>query len=74
MAAQRHGVAPNQPYYGRRLIRGALMVRSYKRVAASSEVCKLENRFCDPQRPLGRKTIDNEILPEALSKTRKNLP
>lgn len=37
-------------------------------VVGNSEVKKLENRVCELERMLGRKTMEVEILREALSK------
>jgi transposase len=66
--ARRHGVAPNLLY--RRLLSegGAMAVDSDEPVIGTSEVKKLEDRVRDLERMLGRKTLENEILREALSK------
>ena len=69
-AARRHGVAPNLLYRWRRLLSegGVTAVGSDGPVIGSSEVRKLEERVRDLERLLGRKTMENEILREALSK------
>ncbi|MBD9498555.1 IS3 family transposase (plasmid) [Ensifer adhaerens] len=69
-AARRHGVAPNLLYRWRRLLSegGAVAVDSDEPVIGNSEVKKLEDRVRELERILGRKTLENEILREALSK------
>jgi transposase len=67
---RRHGVAPNLPYRRRRLLRegGAAAVDSDEPLIGNSEVKKLEDRLRELERMLGRKTMEVEILREALSK------
>jgi len=69
-AARRHGVAPNLLYRWRRLLSegGAAAVDSDEPVVGNSEVKKLEDRVRELERMLGRKTMEVEILREALSK------
>ncbi|AYC99597.1 transposase [Neorhizobium sp. NCHU2750] len=69
-AARRHGVAPNLLYRWRRLLSegGAAAVGSDEPVVGNSEVKKLEDRVRELERMLGRKTMEVEILREALSK------
>ena len=69
-AAQRHGVAPKLLYRWRRLLNkgGAVAVDSDEPVIGNSEVKKREDRVRELERILGRKTLENEILREALSK------
>ncbi|WFP90749.1 IS3 family transposase [Ensifer adhaerens] len=69
-AARRHGVAPNLLYRWRRLLSegGAVAVDSDEPVIGNSEVRKLDDRVRELERILGRKTLENEILREALSK------
>lgn len=64
--ACRHGVAPNLLYRWRRLLSegGAAAVDSDEPL----EVKKLEDRVRELERMLGRKTMEVEILREALSK------
>ncbi|ANH02959.1 transposase [Shinella sp. HZN7] len=68
--ARRHGVAPNLLYRWRRLLSegGAAAVGSDEPVVGNSEVKKLEDRVRELERMLGRKTMEVEILREALSK------
>src|SRR5579871_3777977 len=69
--AGRRGVAPNLLYRWRRLLTegGAAAVGSDEPVVASSEVRRLEERVRDLERLLGRKTMEVEILKEALAKS-----
>ena len=69
-AARRHGVAPNLLYRWRRFLSegGAAAVGSDEAVIDNSEVKKLEDRVRELERMLGRKTMEVEILREALSK------
>lgn len=75
-AARRHGVAPNLLYRWRRLLSegGAVAVGSDEPVIGNSEVKKLEDRVRELERILGRKTLENEILREALSKAQSKKP
>ncbi|EYR84214.1 transposase IS3/IS911 family protein [Shinella sp. DD12] len=68
--ARRHRVAPNLVYRWRRLLSegGAAAVDSDEPVVGNSEVKKLEDRVRELERMLGRKTMEVEILREALSK------
>lgn len=68
--ARRNGVAPNLLFRWRRLMDegGAMAVGSIEPVVGASEVRKLEERVRDLERLLGRKTMENEILREALAK------
>ena len=74
--ARRNGVAPNLLFRWRRLMDegGAMAVGSNAPVVGASEVRKLEDRVRDLQRLLGRKTMENEILREALTKTQAKKP
>ncbi|SDB58863.1 transposase [Bauldia litoralis] len=68
--ARRNGVAANLLYRWRRLMSegGVTAVGSDEPVVGNSEVRKLEERVRDLERLLGRKTMENEILREALAK------
>jgi transposase len=70
--ARRNGVAPNLLFRWRRLMSegGAMAVGSDEPVVGASEVRKLEERVRDLERLLGRKTMENEILREALNQAR----
>ena len=75
-AARRNGVAPNLLYRWRRLMSegGVTAVRSDEPVVGNSEVRKLEERVRELERLLGRKTMEVEILREALSKASSKKP
>jgi transposase len=68
--ARRNGVAPNLLFCWRRLMNegGVTAVGSDEPVVGSSEVRRLEERVRELERLLGRKTMENEILREALAK------
>jgi transposase len=68
--ARRNGVAPNLLFRWRRLMNegGVTAVGSDEPVVGSSEVRRLEERVRELERLLGRKTMENEILREALAK------
>ena len=74
--ARRHGVAPNLLYRWRRLMAegGAAAVGSDESVVGSSEVRRLEERVRELERLLGRKTMEVEILKEALAKANSKKP
>jgi transposase len=74
--ARRHGVAPNLLYRWRRLVNqgGATAVGSDEPVVGSSEVRRLEERIRELERLLGRKTMEVEILKEALRRTQAKKP
>ena len=75
-AARRRGVAPNLLYRWRRLMTegGAAAVGSDEPVVGSSEMRRLEDRIRDLERLLGRKTMEIEILREALAKSESKKP
>lgn len=68
--ARRHSVAPNLLFRWRRLMNegGVTAVGSDEPVVGTSEVRRLEERVRELERLLGRKTMENEILREALAK------
>ena len=51
-----------------------MAVGSNEPVVGASEVRKLEDRVRDVERLLGRKTMENEILREALAKAQAKKP
>ena len=51
-----------------------MAVSSDETVVGTSEVKKLEYRIRDLERLLGRKTLENEILREALAKSQSKKP
>ena len=68
--ARRNGVAPNLLFRWRRLMAegGAMAVGKNASAVGASEVRRLEDRVRDLERLLGRKTMEAEILREALEK------
>lgn len=74
--AQRRGVASNLLYRWRRLLKegGAAAVGSDESVVGSSEVRRLEERVRDLERLLGRKTMEVEILKDALARSESKKP
>ena len=74
--ARRHGVAANLLFRWRKLLAdgGTAAVGSDEEVVGASEVRKLEARIRELERQLGRKTLEVEILKEALDTTRAKKP
>jgi len=70
--ARRHGLSPSLVFRWRRLMSegGKEAVRADDDVVAASEARKLEERVRDLERLLGRKTLEVEILKEALELSR----
>ncbi len=71
--ARKYGVNPNQVFNWRRLMReGALSaVRADEEVVGASEVKQLKVRIRELERLLGKKTLEIEILKEALEVVRE---
>ena len=71
---RRNGVAANLLYRWRRLMTegGAIAVQADEAVTGNGEVRCLEERIREPERQLGRKTLEAEILKEALAKADGN--
>jgi transposase len=69
--ARRHGVVPNLLYRWRRLMTegGAVAVDADDQVTSNQDMRKLEDRVRELERLLGRKTIEVEILKDALAKS-----
>ena len=76
VVARRNGVAPNHLYRWRRLMLagGSVAVREDDDVTANKVVRQLEDRIRELERQLGRKTLEAEILREALDKSRSKKP
>ena len=74
--ARRNGVAPNLLFRWRRLMNegGVSAVGSDEPVVGSSQLRRLEERVRELERLLGRKTMENEILREALDKAQAKKP
>jgi transposase len=72
LVARRHGIAPNQLFRWRQLYaEGALSaVGAGEEVVSASEYRALRGQVREPQRLLGKKTLENEILREALDLAR----
>ena len=72
VVARRNGVAPNLLYRWRRLMLdgGAVAVSEDDDVTSNRAVRQMEDRIRELERQLGRKTLEVEILKEALDKTR----
>jgi len=68
LVARRHGVAPSQLFAWRRLAnQGALTAtQADEEVVPASEYRSLQNQIRELQRLLGKKTLESEILKEAL--------
>jgi transposase len=73
LVARRHGIAPSQLFYWRRRMEeGALTgVDSEERVVPESIVRELEQKIQKLERLLGQKTVDIEILKEAVRLARE---
>ena len=77
VVARRNGVAPNLLYRWRRLMLegGSVAVIEDDDVTSNRVVREMESRIRELERQLGRKTLEAEILREALDKSRvKNRP
>ena len=74
--ACRNGVAPNLLYQWRRLMLdgGAVAVSEDDDVTSNRAVRQMEERIRALERQLGRKTLEAEILREALDKARSKKP
>lgn len=72
IVARRNGVAPNLLYRWRRLMLegGSVAVTEDDDVTSNRVVREMESRIRELERQLGRKTMEAEILREALDKSR----
>src|SRR5687768_11023979 len=66
--ARRHGISPSLLFHWRRRMAegGKEAVRADDAVVSASEVRALQRRIRELERVLGRKTLENEILREAV--------
>lgn len=76
VVARRNGVAPNLLYRWRRLMLegGSIAVAGDDEVTSNRTVRQMEDRIRELERQLGRKTMEVEILKEALGKARSKKP
>ncbi|EYD72835.1 Mobile element protein [Limimaricola hongkongensis DSM 17492] len=76
VVARRNGVAANLLYRWRRLMLdgGAVAVSGDDDVTSNRAVRQMEERIRELERQLGRKTLEVEILKEALDKSRLKKP
>lgn len=76
VVARRNGVAPNLLYRWRRLMLegGSIAVTGDDDVTSNRLVRQMEQRIRELERQLGRKTLEAEILKEALDKARPKKP
>lgn len=74
--ARRNGVAPNLLYRWRKLMLegGSIAVAADDSVTGNKTVRDMETRIRELERQLGRKTMEVEILKEALDKSRAKKP
>ena len=74
--ARRHGLSPSLVFRWRRLMSegGKQAVQADEEVIAASEVRRLQDRVRELERLLGRKTMEVEILKEALDLARAKKP
>lgn len=68
LVARRHGIAPNQLFTWRRLHAGGALsaVGAGEEVVPASEYRALQHQVRELQRLLGKKTLETEILRDAL--------
>lgn len=71
--ARKHGVSPSLLFTWRRLAREGKLsaVKAGEEVVASSEVRQLKARIRELERVLGKKTMENEILKDAVEIARE---
>ena len=71
--ARRHGVSPSQLFTWRKLAREGKLsaIRAGEEVVAASEVKQLKARIRELERLLGKKTMEVEILKDAIEIARE---
>ncbi|KHK60930.1 transposase [Burkholderia sp. A9] len=68
LVARQHGVNPNQLFHWRKLYQGGSLsaVKAGEEVVPASELADALKQIRELQRMLGKKTVENEILREAV--------
>lgn len=76
VVARRNGVAPNLLYRWRKLMLegGSVAVMGDDDVTSNKTVRQMEDRIRELERQLGRKTLEVEILKEAVNRSRVKKP
>ena len=76
VVARRNGVAPNLLYRWRKLMLegGSVAVTGDDDVTSNKTVRQMENRIRELERQLGRKTLEVEILKEAVDRSQVKKP
>ncbi len=71
--ARKHGIAPNQLFHWRKLMSegGKVAVQADDQVVSASETRALKKRVRELERLLGKKTMEVEILKEAIEIARE---
>lgn len=66
--ARKHGISPSQLFYWRKLMEnsGLTAVKAEEMVVPESEVKELKRKIRQLEQVLGKKTLENEILKEAV--------
>lgn len=71
--ARKHGIQPSQLFYWRKMMENGAMtgVKAEENVVPISELNDLKKRINQLERVLGQKTLENEILREAVKLARE---
>ncbi len=71
--ARKHGISPSQLFHWRKLAREGKLtaLKAGEEVVAASEAKQLKARIRELERVLGKKTLENEILKEAVKIARE---
>jgi transposase len=74
--ARRHGISPSLLFHWRRRMAegGKEAIRADDAVVSAGEVRALQRRIRELERALGRKTLENEILREAVRVANEKKP